>query len=141
MARSKQGNIACDNGKIGTYVKLVDDRNNSAHPNGNIYFSTQAALDIKIIEILRVVDEIQAHSKPVIERCYREFLLKSYDPDDREYSDGNDQIREVLIHGNYMSQKDIEFCLGHDLIDLSGRDEFPNIDALHQDLRAVYGNT
>jgi hypothetical protein len=133
--------IACDNGKIGTYVKLVDDRNNSAHPNGNIYFSTQAAVDIKITEILRVVDEIQAHSRPVIERCYREFLLKSCDPDDREYSDGNDQIREVLIHGNYMSQKDIEFCLGHDLIDLSGRDEFPNIEAIHRDLRAVYGDS
>ena len=36
--------IACDNSKIGTYAKLVDDRNESAHPNGNIYFSTQAAL-------------------------------------------------------------------------------------------------
>src|SRR5579859_3436448 len=51
--------IACDNGKIGTYVKLVDDRNETAHSNGNIFFSTQAALDSKITEILRVVDEIQ----------------------------------------------------------------------------------
>jgi hypothetical protein len=32
--------IACDNGKIGTYVKLVDDRNDTAHPNGSIFFST-----------------------------------------------------------------------------------------------------
>lgn len=32
--------IACDNGKIGTYVKLVDDRNSTAHPNGSIFFST-----------------------------------------------------------------------------------------------------
>jgi hypothetical protein len=132
--------IDCDNGKIGTYVKLVDDRNNSAHPNGNIYFSTRAALDIKIIEILRVVDEIQAHSKPVIERCYREFPLKSHDPDEREYSETSDQIREALIHANYMSQRDIGFCLTCSLGDLRGRDEFPNIEALHQDLRAVYGD-
>ena len=54
--------IACDNGKIGTYAKLVDGRNETAHPNGNIFFSTQAALDTKITEILRVVDEIQTHS-------------------------------------------------------------------------------
>lgn len=67
--------IACDNGKIGTYARLVDDRNDTAHPNGNIFFSTQAALDTKISEILRVVDEIQTHSKPIIEQCYREFLL------------------------------------------------------------------
>ena len=31
--------IACDNGKIGTYAKRVDDRNESAHPKGNIFFS------------------------------------------------------------------------------------------------------
>ena len=67
--------IACDNGKIGTYTKLVDERNQTAHSNGNIFFSTQAALDTKITEILRVVEEIQIHSKPLIERCYREFLL------------------------------------------------------------------
>jgi hypothetical protein len=132
--------IACDNAKIGTYAKLVDDRNESAHPNGNIYFSTPAALRIKITEILRVVDEIQAHSRPIIERCYREFLLKSHDPDDREYSEGSDQIREVLIHGNYMSQRDIELCRAHDLSDLKGRDELPNIEALHQELHAAYGD-
>jgi hypothetical protein len=27
-----------DNSKIGTYAKLVDDRNDSAHPNGNIFW-------------------------------------------------------------------------------------------------------
>ncbi|MBK6799307.1 MAG: hypothetical protein IPG76_21615 [Acidobacteria bacterium] len=107
--------IACDNGKIGTYAKLVDDRNESAHPDGNIFYSTEAALDVKVIEILRVVAEIQAHSKPVIEHCYREFLLQNYDPDKREYPDVADQIREVLIHGNYLSQKDIEICLGFEV--------------------------
>ena len=132
--------IACDNGKIGTYVKLVDDRNDSAHPNGNIYFSTQAALDIKITEILRIADEIQGHSRPVIERCYREFLLKSHDPEEREYSEAHDQIREALIHANYMSQKDIDFCIGYDLSDLRGRDEFASIEALHKDLCANYGD-
>ena len=95
--------IACDNSKIGTYAKLVDDRNESAHPNGNIFFSTQAALDIKITEILRVVDEIQTHSKPVIQRCFSKFLEDNNDPEVREYPD-EDQIREVLIHENYLSQ-------------------------------------
>jgi hypothetical protein len=131
--------IACDNGKIGTYIKLVDDRNDSAHPNGNIYFSTQAALDIKITEILRVVDEIQTHSRPVIEKCYREFLLRSYDPEEREYFEASDQIREALIHTNYMSQRDIEFCLGHDLADLREHSQFSDIEALHHQLCALYG--
>ena len=107
--------IACDNSKIGAYAKLVDDRNESAHPNGNIFFSTQAALDIKITKILRVVDEIQTLSKPVnelprgkprgierptrktsrgkprgiepdeIQRCYSKFLEDNHDPEVREY--------------------------------------------------------
>lgn len=133
--------IGCDNSKIGTYTKLVDDRNEAAHTNGNIFFSTQAALDAKITEILRVVDEIQSHSKPVIKHCYREFLLQNHDPEEREYPDGSDQIREVLIHGNFMSEKDIEFCLGLDLAELRDRAEFPQIEELHQSLVAAYGDS
>jgi hypothetical protein len=71
----------------------VDDRNDAAHSNGNIFYSTEAALDVKITEILRVVAEIQTHSKPVIEHCYREFLIQNHDPDEREYSEDADQIR------------------------------------------------
>ncbi len=131
--------IACDNSKIGTYAKLVDDRNESAHPNGNIFYSTEAALDVKLTEILRVVGEIQTHSKPVIEHCYREFLLQNHDPDEREYPDAADQIREVLIHGNYLSQRDIEICLGFDLSGIAERPEIDSIRILHAALTAEYG--
>lgn len=129
--------IACDNVMIGTYAKLVDDRNQSAHPNGNIFYSTEEALDVKITEILRVVAEIQMQSKPVIEHCYREFLLQNHDPEEREYPDATDQIREVLIHGNYLSQKDIEICLGFDVESLADR---PGIDAMRE-LHAVLVET
>ena len=132
--------IGCDNSEIGTYAKLVDDRNDTAHPNGNIFFSTQAALDAKITEILRVVDEIQEHSKPVIKHCYRDFLLQNHDPDEREYPDAADQIREVLIHGNYLSQKDIEICLGFELAILAQQLEFQNMRTLHKALKAEYAS-
>ncbi len=130
--------IACDNGKIGTYAKLVDDRNDSAHPNGNIFYSTEAALDVKVTEILRVVAEIQTHSKPVIEHCYREFLLQNHDPDEREYSDAADQIREVLIHGNYLSQKDIEICLAFEIETLAGQPGIEGMRELHAALTETY---
>ncbi len=130
--------IGCDNSKIGTYAKLVDDRNESAHPNGNIFYSTERALNVKITEILRVVDEIQCHSKPVIEHCYREFLLQNHDPDEREYPDPADQIREVLIHSNYLSQRDIEICLGFDLGTCTARPEYKNMSELHAALVATY---
>ena len=133
--------IACDNGKIGTYAKLVDDRNRTAHPNGNIFFSEQSALDLKIIEILRVVDEIQTHSEPIIERCYHQFLMDNYDPDDREYFDAGDQIRELLIHRNYLSQKDIEICLAHDLTSLRSESNFQAMEVLHRNLRDTYSGS
>ena len=132
--------IACDNSKIGTYAKLVDDRNESAHPNGNIFFSTQAALDIKITEILRVVDEIQTHSKPVIQRCYSKFLEDNHDPEIREYPDDEDQIREVLIHENYLSQKDIEICAAYDLSSHETQNNFSGIYSLHQSLQQRYAD-
>lgn len=130
--------IDCDNGKIGTYAKLVDDRNEAAHPNGNIFFSTQSALERKVREVLRVVEEIQSHSRPVIEHCYREFLLQNYDPEEREYLDDADQIREVLIHGNYLSREDIGICLSFDLANITERPEIDSIRVLHEELIAGY---
>jgi hypothetical protein len=130
--------IACDNGKIGTYAKLVDDRNDSAHPNGNIFYSEQSALDLKIREILRVVDEIQTHSAPMIQRCYTRFLAESNDPETREYSDDADQIREVLIHGNYLSQKDIELCAAFDISEHETHPNFTSIELLHQAIQKQY---
>jgi hypothetical protein len=41
----------------------------------------------------------------VPEHCYREFLLQNHDTDGREYADAVGRIREVLIHGSYLSQK------------------------------------
>lgn len=133
--------IACDNGKIGTYAKLVDDRNESAHPNGNIFFSTPAAFDTKIREILRVVDEIQTHSTGTIQRCYTQFLEESNDPDDREYSEDADQIREILIDSHYFSQKDIEICAAFDWQaheHLKMHTNSPCIESLHQTLKDQY---
>lgn len=131
--------IGCDNGKIGSYAGLVRERNDTAHTNGNIFFSTQAALDAKITETLRVVDEIQDHSRPVIERCYRDFLLQNNDPEEREYPDAADQIREVLIHCNYLSQKDIEICRGLDLATLADQPAVERIRDLHECLKSSYG--
>ena len=131
--------IACDNGKIGTYAKLVDDRNDTAHPNGNIFFSTPTALSAKITEILRVVDEIQTYSRPVIDQCYRDFLLENHNPDEREYPEAADQLRELLIHKNYLSQKDIEICLSFDLASIADQPEIDSIRTLHEALKSGYG--
>lgn len=131
--------LRLDNGKIGVYAKLVADRNNAAHANGEIHFSDQHSLDGKIAAVLRAVREIQAHSTTVIRRCYEDFLVQSQDEEEREYSEPDDQIREVLVRGNYMSRKDIEVCLGFDLSPLQSQTGFDQIKALHQSLQELYG--
>ncbi|MCC7001997.1 MAG: hypothetical protein IT357_07565 [Gemmatimonadaceae bacterium] len=84
------------------------------------------------------MNEIQTHSKPVIERCYREFLIENLDPDVRAYPDPADQIREVLIHGNYLSQRDIDICLGFDVESLKEHEGIEGIRALHEALAEEY---
>lgn len=130
--------VGCDSNQIGQCLALVRARNEAAHANGRIFLASQQQLDVQIRQVLRVVDGIQIHSQPIINRCYEEFLLQSHDPDEREYLDAEDQIREVLIHGNYLSRMDIEFCVNLDISVLE-HDSKDAIDALHNTLCDTYG--
>lgn len=87
-------------GKIGTYAKLVDDRNDTAHPKRQhlLQHSSGARRQDH-----RNPPRRRGDTEP-LQHCYRDFLLQNHDPDEREYPDAADQIREVLIHGNYLSQ-------------------------------------
>ncbi|MBI5658235.1 MAG: hypothetical protein HZC43_01505 [Nitrosomonadales bacterium] len=68
----------------------------------------------------------------------RDVLLQIHDADTREYADDTDQIREVLIHANYLSQKDVEVCLGFDMNTLAAEAEFPAIKALFDAFVVLY---
>ena len=129
--------IGCNDSQVGNYRKLVDDRNDVAHANGNIYFRSQSEIDAKIQQVLRAVKEIQVHSRFIINRCYEKFLLDSGNPEDREYLVAEDQVREVLVRDNYMSRKDIEVCANFDTASLR-RDNKGAIESLHNTLCGVY---
>ncbi len=130
--------IQCDNAKIGTYAKLVDERNETAHANGNIFFNTEEELRGKIRDMLRVVREIQAHSETIIRDGYCDFLRASRDPEVREHVEDRDQIIEVFVKGCYMSVSDIAFCKSFDIGSLSDEDGFEVMSALHLTLQELY---
>jgi hypothetical protein len=130
--------LSCDNSKIGKYEALVRDRNDSAHSNGQINFRTEQGLSAKMAEVLRIAREIEAHSRPVIEELYRDFLTRSFDPEERQYTDTLDQIREELVHANYLSQQDIAFCRAFDIAQLASHEEFGQIVTLHEALIGAY---
>ncbi len=85
-----------------------------------------------------MVNEIQTHSNSIIEHCYREFLLNNHDPEDREYPEAADQIREVLIHENYLSKRDIDICLGYDVSALIAHEHHSKMEDLHRALDTEY---
>ena len=123
--------VGCDNSTIGKYAKLVKDRNAMAHPNGHIFVKTQESLDEKISDVLKAVAEIQVYSEAIIKSCYREFLVRNFDPETREYVDETDQVREVLIHVNYLSPKDIEICTRINIGELAHLRGFEYMKSLH----------
>jgi hypothetical protein len=130
--------IGCDNSKIGNYCTSVKSRNDAAHSNGRIFFNDQTIIDRKVDEVLRYIDEIQTHSHPIIDECLISFLKDSFDPDNREYFDDCDQLREILIHGNYLSQKDIEHLLTFDITQLSAEPNYTQIEILFNAFKTEY---
>ena len=130
--------IGCDNSKIGNYTSSVKSRNDAAHSNGRIFFNDQSIIDGKIDEVLHYVDDIQTHSQPIINECLVKFLKESFNPDDREWIDDSDQIREILIHDNYLSQKDIEYMLTFNITQLSAESNYTEIKTLFDAFKTEY---
>ena len=128
--------IQCDNAKIGAYTKLVKDRNETAHSNGNIFYSFEDELAAKVRDILRLVSEIQGHSEAIIVEGYIKFLSESANPEERFYLDASDQVREILIHESYMSLIDLDFCAKFDIAEFADHPHFVEIEALHAEVRS-----
>ena len=64
------------NERIGEYKKLVKERNNIAHSNGNIYYKEQDSVDVRISDVLRFAEEIHQKTKSSIEQAYKVFLIE-----------------------------------------------------------------
>jgi len=101
----------CENQHIGKFQKLVDQRNEIAHPNGNIFFSDQATADLRIEEIMQQIRGIQAHMPTVLHACLLQFLRDSANPDEREIADIEVHVEMNFLHKHYLSRRDIETCL------------------------------
>ncbi|MEY4592490.1 MAG: hypothetical protein RIR18_1385 [Pseudomonadota bacterium] len=123
--------IGCGNKQVGEFSRFVKFRNRIAHPSGTTTFNDRQALDVHIALVLTEIANIQNHMTPVLQELFGAFLCsESNDPEKREYIDDSDQIREALVHDNYLSQKDIEICLGFDINTLAGNANFPAIKTL-----------
>ncbi|MCU0289993.1 MAG: hypothetical protein MUF15_26845 [Acidobacteria bacterium] len=130
--------IGLDNSDIGRFTKIVKDRNDAAHSNGNIFYKDQKSLEDKINEMLTCIETIQEKSAPIIMKAYRTFLIESSNPEEREFLDDESQIREIFVHGNYLSLEDVKIAKEWDISELSTISNFQNIQSLAQTLRNTF---
>jgi hypothetical protein len=131
--------IGCSNEQVGEFAKFVKYRNRIAHPSGTTLFNDRQALDDHVAEVLKGVANVQTHMTPVLHELFSEFLCsESNDPEQREAPDAQTEIDANFLHRNYLSQKDIEACLGFDIDSLSGNAKFPEIKALFDTFVQAY---
>jgi hypothetical protein len=107
--------VGCENQHIGKFQKLVDQRNEIAHPNGNIFFADQDTADQRIEEVMQQIRGIQGHMTSVLNSCLLKFLRDNANPEDREIEDTAVHVEMRFLHKHYLSRKDIEACLACDL--------------------------
>lgn len=58
----------------------------------------------------------------------------------REYEDPADQIRELLVHKNYFSLKEIEACMTFDVETMRKESQFAQITVLFDQFSALYSS-
>lgn len=122
--------IGFDNGKIGQWAKVVDNRNKMAHSNGHIYLRSEEQLRAYIVEILRYVDEIQNNMKDVLQSIFAKALS--------EEEESFEHFQQVLLFENYFSQQDMKICLDFDFDSLAVRGRKRLVNKIAIEYRANY---
>ncbi len=130
--------IGCTRDEIKMLKTIVDGRNSIAHSNGNIFYRTKESLDEKISDMLSSIKTVQEKSKSIIEKAFSAFLVECQNPDEREFLDDESQIKEILVHGNYLSLEDIKIAQKYDISSLSGESGYANIQSITQILIDLY---
>jgi len=120
--------------QLKTYKELIDDRNNIAHANGNIFYKDEQSIDEKISDMLKACEEIQAKTKDTIEQSYVNFLSDNYSLDDSPYSTVEEMLNEEYTQKFYISKKDISICCNYNIVKLSKRINYESIHNIHHDI-------
>lgn len=124
--------------RIGEYKKLVKERNNIAHSNGNIFYKDQQSVDYKIAEIIKFCEEIQLKTKATIEQSYKEFLSENYSLEDSAYSALKELLSDEFINKYYISEKDMQLCCKYSISGLASSENYKLICSTHAEVVKLY---
>ena len=131
--------IGCSPEDIREYKKLIDDRNDIAHANGNIFFNSKEAISEKINEMNDCLEKLTICLEPLVLLKIKEFLISSTDPETREFEEENEQIEQILVKENYLSRRDIYNGVSRFEIDMLKENiQFDKINLLFARLKERY---
>lgn len=122
--------LNCSNSDIGKYQKLIDIRNDLVHSNGNIYFKDEYSVIDKIKQIVICIKEIEHFSNKIILFQLEKFLIEISDKFEIDSNDIKEYLCNIFLQSNYISVKDIVFCLNYNIENLSNKENFENIKEL-----------
>ncbi len=133
--------IGCSSEEIREYKKLIDDRNDIAHANGNIFFNSKEAISDKINEILECLEKLTICLEPLVLVKIKDFLISSIDPETREFEEENEQIEQILVRENYLSRRDIYHGVSKfEVSTLRENNQFERINLLFTKLKERYSD-
>lgn len=98
--------IGFENAKIGDWAKIVDQRNDVAHSNGNIFFGLQDQLDEQIDQMLACIKEIQQSMGSVLLAIFEKTL--------QEEENDFQHLQDRLLRKHYFSEQDMRACFAFD---------------------------
>ncbi len=126
------------NERIGEYKKLVKERNDIAHSNGNIYYKDQKSVDDRIDDVLRFCGEIHRKTKTSIEHSYILFLRDNYSVEDSPYSTIEEMLSDEYIRIHYISENDIKYCCECSMEGFNTHKEKDSIIEIHREIQTIY---
>ncbi|MEW5894455.1 MAG: hypothetical protein AB1650_01670 [Candidatus Omnitrophota bacterium] len=98
--------VGFNNGHIGLWGKIIDDRNKMAHSNGHIYLKSEEQLREYVEKILKCIDDIQCSMKDVVQAVFEKAL--------RDEDESFEHFQQILLFENYFSKQDMGSCLDFD---------------------------
>ncbi|MGV8025419.1 MAG: hypothetical protein AB2L18_02540 [Anaerolineaceae bacterium] len=127
-----------DENEIGTFRKNVDYRNDIAHSNGVISFNDQNSIDKNIDEINNNLKVIQEKCANCLDNVLLNFFKNHWNVNKNQYDNFSDEINEIFIRENYLTQKDMLYITHFDINTIQNEDHFYEKKQLFEEILSLY---
>lgn len=132
--------IGLKNDLLGELQKLVEERNQYAHANGQLQLTSDELLMEKIEDYNKRIEQVFGLLKPLLIELYKDTITQNdfYDPDIRAYIDPDEQIKEEFVRKYSLSRVEINWLRKIKTSDFEDCDGYENVKELHIALMHYY---